>query len=271
MMPRPVSPDRVRLNAPIGLGFWDPVSSSVVTDGLVVTARPRHATEPTLRAQSSRHGIQVFHRLPGLARHVMPWPIDDPGVSAPVAFTFDIVDEYGRFHPFFVEAECPVSGLFVPSCLQHSPPEGRYIPMFSSPTRPVPAGMAAVRAELRDTQSGQPAAFAMLVVEHEGRELGRSFAGADGSVLLIFAYPEPLFASPPSGERWSWPLRVTAFYTPGSRVGDIPALCDVLTQRPARLLIEGSPPMPFSDPLLEWGRELVLRTPESPYLLIEPA
>jgi hypothetical protein len=271
MMPRPASLDRVLLNAPIGLGFWDPVSASVVTDGLVVTTRPRHATEPTLRAQPSPHGIQVFHRLPGLARHVMPWPIDDQTVPAPVNFTFDVFDEYGRFHPFFVEAQCPVAGLFLPSCLQSSPPDGRYIPMFSLPTRSVPAGMAAVRAELRDAQSGQPAAFAMLVVEHDGRELGRSFARADGTVLLIFAYPEPLFASPPSSERWSWSLRLTAFYTPVSPVGDIPALCDVLTQGPARLLIEGSPPIPFPDPLLEWSHELVLRAPESPYLLIEPA
>lgn len=271
MMPQPISLDRVLVNAPIGLGFWDAVSASLVADGLVVSTRPRHATEPKLVARPSLRGIQVFHRLPGLARYVMPWPIDDTTVPVPVSFTLDVSDEYGRFQPFFLEAECPTEGLFLPSCLQSSPPEGRYIPMFSSPTRSVPAGMAAVRAELRDAQSGEPAAFAMIVVEHDGRELGRSFADRDGRISVIFAYPEPLWSSPLSTERWSWPVQISAFYRPGSQTEKSPSLCDVLTQPPAQLLSEGSPPTPFPDPLLEWGRELVLRTPASPRLLVEPA
>jgi len=270
MMPQPVSLDRVLVNAPIGLGFWDAVSASLVADGLVVSTRPRHATERKLVACSSLRGIRVFHRLPGLARYVMPWPIDDATIPAPVSFTLDVSDESGRFQPFFIEADCPTEGLFLPSCLRASPPDGGYIPMFSSPTRPVPAGMAAVRAELRDAQSGTPAAFAMVVVMLDGRELGRSFADRNGRIAVIFAYPEPLWTSPLSSERWSWPVQISAFYRPGSHTEKTPSLCDVLTQPAAQLLGEGSPPTPLPDPLLEWGRELVLRTSASPYLLVEP-
>lgn len=263
--------ERVVWEPALGVGFWDGVTATTVTEGLVVTTRPRHATEMPIRAAANPHGIHVLHRLPGLAAAAMPFPDDVSSGVVARQFAFDVVDQLARFHPFSFAAECPASGLYLPPCLQASPPEGRYVPVFSAPTRQAPAGMAVVRVELLDSRDRRPAAWAMLAVEHEGRELARSFADLAGRALLIFPYPEPPLASPPAGSAWRWTIGLRAAYSPAADTPAIPALCDLLAQRLARLWLDASPASELSLLELEYGRELVVRSGPSPGLLVEPA
>lgn len=266
------APDRWVRTAPLGVGFSDLVTGALVTDGLVVTLRPPRVTDRELRAAQNASGIHVFHALPGITGLQSPANSGNAGGTvAARRFRFEVVDENERFQPFSFDADCPAPGLFVPACLQASPPLNRYVPLFSSVTRLAPPGMAVVRIELRDGTTRRPAAWVLLTVELEGRELGRGLSDRDGKAILIFPFPEPAIASPPASMPWRWPLRLHAFYTPVAAAPALPSLCTVLSQAPARLLADTSPPVELSAVELEYGRELVVTSGPESHLLIEPA
>lgn len=265
--------EHVDLYAPLGIGFWDPVTGTLVDHGLNVSLRPRHVAEPRLRSSVNARGIHVFHRLPGIPAQSL---IDDePGAASPPTlrrFTFEVADDAHRFLPFSFDADCPVSGLFVPACIQFSPPQTAYVPLFSSVTRSAPGGMATVRAELRNANTGAPAAWAVVRVENQGRELGRGLADADGKLVLIFSYPEPAVSSPPAGYPWRWPIRLYAAYaTPVGAVPSHPSLCAVLNQPSARLLVDASPAVELGEQQLEFGRDLIVTSGAVNHILVEPA
>ena len=265
--------EQVDLHAPLGIGFWDTVTNTLVDHGLSVTLRPRHVTESRLRSSVSIRGIHVFHRLPGIAApSTAP---DEQGSGSPAAlrhYILDVSDEAGRFLPFSFDVECPASGLFLPACLHASPPQSAYLPLFSAATRTAPGAMAVVRAELRDARTGAPAAWALVRAEYQGHELGRGLADAEGKLILIFPFPEPQPASPPAGYPWRWPIRLLAAYaSPAGAVSTHPPLCAVLAQPPARLLEDASPAVELGEQQLEVGRELIVTSGAANHVLVEPA
>ena len=265
--------EQIILSAPLGIGFWDTVTDVLVDHGLSVSLRPRHVAEPRLRSSVNARGIHVFHGLPGFPAQTLV--TDEPvGTSPPAArrFTFDVADDDHRFLPFSFDADCPVSGLFVPACIQDSPPQSAYVPLFSSATRIAPGGMATVRAELRDANSDAPAAWAVVRAEYQGRELGRGVADADGKLVLIFSYPEPAVLSPPTVYPWRWSIRLHATYaTPIGVVPSTPSLCAVLGQPPASLLLDASPAVELGEQSLEFGRELIVTSGVVNHILVEPS
>lgn len=257
---------------PVGLRFWDSVDTGWIDDGLDVFVRPvgREWTvpmpNPGQRLCATRQGAWVGQSLAGLGSLEMGrgdeayWA----DVGAGREYDLDVMDTRDRFIPLRVRTRLPFRGWCSPVCLTSPPtlPLGA-IPLFSSPARPVPAGRAVVRMDLWDTDQDRPAAWAFLSVTAQtptGPYTATGMAGANGSVAVIFAYPElpPPSAptSPPTQgmnlSDQSWPLEVEVRY--GALAGDgaaAPELCAVLAQPPTS--VENLNP-----PVLRATRELSL-------------
>ena len=177
--------DHVVREAVLGVSFWDSVTGRVAAEGLEV----REISSGTY-ARTTPSNVYVFNHLPGLRT----W--GDPIVwSSPPGrrLTFAVTDRDRRFIPFRFAAEVPQPLLFVPSCIVGgSPPAtGQSIPLFSSPSRPVQPGFAAIRADLWDVLADAPAAGAVLEVL--GVNTSPWFGVADwrGRVVVQCPYPEP--------------------------------------------------------------------------------
>jgi hypothetical protein len=265
---------------PLGLRFRDTVTRETVSAGLVVThpvARPPGFAPAVV----TPGGLFAASGFPGLRAAELGvgddafW--DDPPASG--TYRIDVADTTGRFHGFSFEAELPARDLFELPCVQaHSPPlaDGS-IPLFSTPARTVPAGLAVLRADLWDVEADAPAAWAVIEATADGGPTAVGVSDARGSVAVILPYPEPttLEASPPSARRslveQTWPLTLRVLYEPVSPVPDVPDLCEILGQEEATLVADDSPPTPLTNVTLEFGRELVVRSAGRPELLVLPA
>jgi hypothetical protein len=252
--------ERLALVAPLGLRFWDEVSGRVVGDGLLVTVYSE--TQPARRvpALSNRSGIYVLHQLPGVREFANGtggqafWDDHPPRWTCII----EVMDSARRFQPFQLRLLLPVRGMYNrPMSTAGSPPSltPLGIPLYSAPNRSVPTAMAVLRADLWDPRGGPdhtggPAAWAVLTAHVPGRPVVRGIADAQGRVVLIFAYPEPItnvLASPPSASplsppaggtslrEQSWSLTLEAAYTPWDPVPAVPNLDDLLAQSPAQL------------------------------------
>ncbi len=210
--------------------------------------------------------------------------------SPPIAATatFAVTDSTRQFLPFAFTVDVPVRGLFSEDCgLVGSPPDTAVgaVPLFSTPNRTVPAGTAAVRADLWDAIDDGAAAFAVLEVSANGGPVYRGVADAKGRVVVFLPYPEPPWhgSSPPPGSQalseQTWPLTLAVRYAPASASpplpdpasGAAPDLCAVLTQPFGTLLGAESPAPPLEPQELPFGRDLVLSTPGRSELLVIPA
>lgn len=290
--------ERLVWGAPFGLKLWDVAEGQVASEGLRVrlfplpaTASPPQPARPfaaPLVPRPNRSAIFVLHRLPGI-------PEGTKAGSSPVTrgFRLAVSDPAGRIQRFALDLELPVpDGLVGLPCAETLPEPGGSppgpaaepaVPVFPTPAHLVPAGKAALRAELQDTVGG-PAAFAVLEVRHAGLLLGRGFAGADGRVLVVFPYPEPQpeGGSPPRLVpilHQEWPLEITARYrrglpaaTPDPGEPAFPELCAALRQPPATLHEGSSSPRAVIGASLGFGRETVLRSAGGdPVLLVTPS
>jgi hypothetical protein len=312
MLPLLKSPETLYRLCPLGVRFWDEVTQAVVTDGLTVMAAPKPAWNqgiarllkrgsrlgafPALPAVQqviatpNHSGIYVFRSLPGL-RDAEQGTGDDQFWAGPLgatkhAFVVGVDDSLGRFLPFAFEVQLPCRGLFNLDCdlglasdSPVSPPVSALAraPLFSTPSRPVPAGMAVVRADLWDVQRAIPAAWAMLRFAVNdpirGTLNARGLADDRGCLLALFRYPEPNESyplSPPyTGSPLAtqgWEVEIEAHYT---RVGPQSAfvdLCSALGQQagPAATLMEtASPPVPLTRATLAFDQELILKSADS--------
>jgi hypothetical protein len=272
--------ERLTIVAPFGLGFWDAATARLVSDGLRV--RVRRTDGPYARdvteAVAGRSGIFVPHTLFGARALVDPSPTGP--VSPPERLLVEVRDALDRYLSFvmhvtgsrddhFAVLECASAGA------------GPYVPLFPLPSRPMAAGMTAVRASLKDADTGQPAEGAVLEVREGGRLIGRGVADARGEVAVVFAYPEvpaPPAWSPPRSPpapvqlaRQRWTLDVAVRYRralmrhvfPGSRSA-LFDLCDVLGQ-PVANTSHTSPPGVTGEVDLRYGEEADLGD-----LLIDP-
>jgi len=265
--------ERLTYVAPLGVRFVDPATRRPLADGLVVHAAGR-------RLFANRADTFVLTGVPGLGFAERGLGDDAYWADPPerVTVTVEVDDPRGRFLSFSFDADLPARGAFELTC--GSPPDVTGpIVLFSSVARMVPAGCAVVRADLWDADADAPAAWALLEVSAPGVPIARGLADARGSVAVVFPYPEPsgLDGSPPSLERralsaQSWTIEVRAFAA--QRTGPVPSrpdLCTVLTQPEATLLAGASPATPLTDATLDYGRELVLRTPPQSVLTLIPA
>jgi len=282
--------ERHSLVCPFGVRFLDSVTQTPIGYGLRVTARPAGAGSSTLDREAilTRSDIFAFHNLPGLREAESGqgdpsfWDQIESDPMRRKSFVIEVNDFLGRFLPFRFKAELPHRGLFSfglnlspvspPSPLQTA---ALGVPLFSAPARPVPGGMAVVRAQIVALPTNEPAASALVEIQAKsanGRVVwAQGLADAQkGRVVAIFPYPElpppASFGSPSAGGGQSlssreWTVEVRVFWGPVPNYGGLPDLADVLFGQPERVLLGGnSPAEPFPPQILRFGRELILRS-----------
>jgi hypothetical protein len=275
--------ERVTRSAPLGMRFVDEVTGRDVADSLVVEVYHASSPESRVAANANRSGAFYVSRLPGsrseiefAERAANVWSVSQR------TYVIEVRDRRRQFQPFTVEQTLPAKGYAFPACLPiESPPSDR-VPLFSTPIRTVPTGMAVIRTELRGRitmADGSvviaPASWAVLDASIAGQPAVRGMADREGRVMIVAPYPEPISvgvrpSSPPftSGAGlWNeeWPVRLTAFYAPQAPVPGIPDLCRTLAQPPIGLWTDANLTRPVSDASLSFGRELII-----PALVVGP-
>jgi hypothetical protein len=281
--------ERATIRTQLVIQFWDLATATAIPDGLRVTAYARTGERPVYGVRSSG-GVYVFHGLPGL--HAAEYPMDSGTAAPPVPpreFTITVDDTRGRFLPavFELEIRPPTPKLLFRTPISSQPSSAGPVYLFSAPSRTLPAGTAAIRADLRLSGAvvpRTPAAHALMQVEIAGT-VWPGIADAGGRVLVAFPYPlvERLrLGSPPGGHAGAatattWPLKVRVRYhghlpAPLADNGDvdpfwtsIPSLKSILdeTVQPAVQIRPAatSPGLPeLTNATLTVERELVLRT-----------
>ena len=298
---------------PLGIQFWDFALDKPVSDGLQVAAQLKDADYAPVPARRTASGNYAFHGLPGLhavdypaassATNPLTSPPSSPPTSPPSTYTFDItiLDTLNRFLPTVFSVDLPLGypGLFLSNVVVSPPGTGAQAYLFSAPDRTVTTGMAAVRADVKDSSTGNPAAFAALQVTIAG-QTWTGIADERGRAAVMFPYPlvqQLSMGSPPGTGQGpitnvSWPIQVGALYQPSklryplSTSRDVvwpwnntPSLKSILDEQQPALIWqqELGPPAPQWLGTLTYGQELVLRTSltnpsqTSPNLLIFPA
>ena len=268
--------DRITRVTPLGIRFWDEVSARVVSDGFVVEVYQSGEPERRAAARPNRIGVFVLPCLPGSRDPAFELGVGDAAFWQHVQrrpHVIEVSDCNGHFQPFTVEQLLPARGLAVPPCLQPTKPPANAVPVFSTPARPIPEGMAVLRADLIQVLPlGEPvpASWAVLEVHAAGQPPARGIADCQGRVAVIFPYPEPIAgparpASPPysSGQSlWDqeWTVRLEAFYDPVAPAPPLPDLCRTLAQRAAMLWADSNGALPLPAQTLRFGRELIVGT-----------
>jgi hypothetical protein len=271
--------ERLTLTAPLGVRFWDTVLNTSIGDGLSVVAWPSANQQLAVSAKANSAGVYVFQHLPG--QRVFEAGAGDAAfwLTPPPArpFVVRVQDRAGRFLPCVFHVDAPQRGIFSVVC---GSPLGSPlalvsgVPLYSAPTRQVPAGMAVLRAELLDAATNAPAAWAVVDAHVGTLPPVRGVADAAGRLVLQFAYPEPTgfsTGSPLGGggalSDQKWTIQLNATYAPGSQAA-APDLCDMLTQPPANLWTDAALTQPLTQVTLRFGQELIVRTGALPNLLI---
>ncbi len=272
--------ERLTRVTPLGLRLWDAAAHAVVTDGLAVEVFVRGDPQRRVAAHPNRVGTFVVARLPGPRDLAFEFGSGDPAFWAAVTprpYVIEVRDARGYYQPFIVEQTAPVQGPAVPPCLPLASPPVNVVTLFPTASRPVPAGMAVVRAELRTPVGGRdgrpalgPASWALVQVHVGTLEPVRGLADREGRVAVIVPYPEPAAAparpaSPPYtagpslGDQ-EWPVRIDVFYAPVDPAPRVPDLCAVLAQPPAMAWTDAAATEPLGDQVLRYGHELVIRS-----------
>ena len=297
MLPQFIELDRVTIVAPLGLRFHDTISGSLVGAGLSVWAYPFGRPMARRRAVGNRGGVYVLHDASGLMNMEHGdgtgeyWDQLPPKKS----FIIEVSDDARRFQPFQFTENLPIQGIYKwNGSMDASPPAPMSsIPLYSSPVRTAPAGMAVIRADLwdptRDVRGG-PAAWAVMEVFEADKLVARGIADEEGRIALIFPYPSPRSFAPssPPGSPLSsppvasgpplteqvWPLRLRALYTPMRPLSSPPdasesnqALPDLrftLSQPEANIWADAARTEPFLEVAIQYGHELILKSRPSP-------
>jgi hypothetical protein len=297
--------ERLTIVAPLGLRFRDQVTGAFVTEGLKVSLYEPGKPFTRVPAQANRSGVYAIHHAPGLT----DFEHGVVSVSAGKSFVVEVTDGGRRFQPFQFTADLPVPGILNwVNAFGSSPPATiPSIPLYSTPVRSVPSGMAVLRADLWDAVNQIPAAWAVLEAYTNNQFVGRGVADDKGRIALIFPHPAPLpFAissplgssieSPPAATgppltNQIWPIALRAMYTPFGELPSLPGelgpepqlpdLSVVFSQREATLWADSARTETLGEVALRYGRELILQSrsglvsPPAPHsestLLITPA
>jgi hypothetical protein len=260
----------VTIVAPLGIRPWDVQTGTPVMYGIELTldagpAAPYHA----VRTPS---GILTLHGLPGLVEAERG--VGDPAYwyHPPVerSYRLTLRDPQSRYLPMQLDVRAPFPGPYRPSCV-YPELDAPVVPVFSSCARPAPSGFATVRAQL-ELDAGGPAAWARLDLALPDGGVARGVADAEGRVAVLFPYPE--LPAPPTAPMasTSWSVHPNACWgrgtprRPVAAAGSLPELCDVLRQRPARLMADSQHDL--TEASLTFGRELILHTTGRSTLLL---
>ena len=274
--------ERDRTFTPLGIRFWDASLDLPIPDLLVVHAWLSGGPYAPVRAVRSPGGVYSFHRLPGQAAAEKPGADEEypERVGPRREYAVAVDDPRGHYLPAAFSVTLPLGyrGEFL-SVAPVSPPAaaGRAY-LFPAAGRPVPPGVAAVRADLVDAVTGAPAAWAVLRATMAG-ETRTAIADEGGRAVALLPYPTPerlRQGSPPADARAaSWSVALSARWEPAALRYPFPAregLDPAWATRPSlkSILDEQRPALVWAvegeDPLDEWaetlvhGRELVLRT-----------
>ena len=287
MTTSPIVLERLTCVALFGVRFWDAVSTRTVSDDLSVSASLPNNSTRRFALTPNRSGVYVLHHAPGLEAFEYGAGDEAFWENLPPLrpFVIEVNDLQRRFHPMAFTVKLPNRGIFGWEALSASPRASVLpaVPLYSTPTRTVPGGMAVVRADLWDARENSPAAWAVVEVQSESQAPICALADENGRVAVIFPYPEPLpgsMSSPPGsplagGPRQltdqTWPIHLRVFYSPHIPTPRIPSLEDVLNQAPATLLATLSPPVPLSEVRLAFSQELIVKSQFRSELLVIPA
>jgi hypothetical protein len=257
--------DQVLRYAALGLRFLDQTFDEPVADGLLVTARPLRGRGAPIPAALNGEGIHVFARLPGVPDDLAA------GAGAPsVDYIIEVWDRLGRFLPIATTVTLPAADNL------------KTFYLFSAPTRAVTTAIGAIRGLLRDTASGQPAAYAVLEAEESGKKW-YGIADGQGSVLVTFPYPnfQKSATNPPSSQKLlinqAWTYTVRARYRPGAQAplpgAAVPDLKTILGQAACTITTSSGPPAVVVSQFtvaIRFGQTSVVRTGAQPFLLLTP-
>jgi hypothetical protein len=272
----------------LGIRFWDAHTEQPVQSQLSVMAQTANGAEPPTVAVRSKSNAYVFQHLPGMRRYEML--ADDTLPSpphTPASFVITVEDTEGVFLPaaFTVELPLPYRGEFL------SDVAGARAYLFSQPSRPVPIGMTAIRADLFDADNGREAAFGVLRVTVQGTErIG--IADERGRTLILLPWPTAdrlSIGSPPGSQQGpvfdeSWAAEVRVAYddrkqrfplaqrpSAPDRLKTTPSLKSVLDEQPAALIhsVSGDAGLAMLPDSSHYGAELVLKTSVAEFVRLE--
>lgn len=267
---------------PLGIRFWDLTQNLPITGGLAVNLRLPGSNAPALPAVLTRSGVYAFFGLPGLYAAEHPGPA---GYGPPRTFRYVVTvqDLLGRYLPAVLVYTLDQTGAVIVKGLPDSTPGARVAHLFSAVSRPVPPGVGAIRADLLDHDTNQPAAWAVIRVQIAGQtETWTGISDEAGRVLVLVPYPvmQPLQLGSPPGTgqgnitTQSWPVTVETLYSPDQLTypaadfagvewpwTDTPSIRDILGMQQASAI--------WTDPAttaaqltanLKFGQDLVLRS-----------
>ncbi|MDQ1639073.1 MAG: hypothetical protein QOF62_2412 [Pyrinomonadaceae bacterium] len=282
--------DRVTLVAPLGLRFCDFTSGTFVGDGLDVQVYPPGSPARKVPAVANRSGVYVLHHAPGLRE--LEYGEGDQAYwnELPPArdFVIEVNDNERRFQPFQFIAGLPARGFYkwVDPLLSSPPTPAASIPLYSSPVRAVPPGMAVLRADLWDGSNDIAASWAVIEASLNDRIIARGIADEQGRIALMFPYPAPRsfsvtsppgspLGSPPRAKTLAlteqvWSIGLRAFYTSARPIASppnafaanpvLPELRFTLSQPEATIWADATLSEPLLEASLHYGHELVLQS-----------
>ncbi len=239
--------EQLTRNAALGVRFWDTAEGTSAIDGLQVSVFSRANPRVRTQAEVNRSGVYVAHRVPGM--HAIEFDDAPPDVlwaTATRPYRVEVRDPLDRFLPIAFDADLPVRGVFTWAAPWLSPPQPivlpgevgsppqlllERVPLFSTPTRPVPEPLAVVHADLRELGTERDAAWSLLGVSIDGETRGLGLADERGRVAILFPYPEPprmSLASPPEARNdFTWQVDLTAFWSTSSPPPPVPKIADL--------------------------------------------
>ena len=152
----------------LGIRFWDPALNEQIRGGLSVLARPLAGSGRAARARRTASDIYAFNGLPGLRtlEHSAYNPRTSTSPEPVHSYIIEVADARQRFlkAAFRVDLPLPYRGVYLTRTIS-SPSRhmARFI-LYSTPNRKIPALLTAIRGELIDSRSGDPAAHAVLKI-----------------------------------------------------------------------------------------------------------
>jgi hypothetical protein len=265
---------------PLGLRFWDLTQNMPIADSLAVNLRLANSSAPAIPAVLTRSGVYTFFGLPGLYAAEHPGPA---GYGPPRTFRYVVTvqDSLGRYLPAVLVYTLDQTGAVLVNGLPDTASGARVAQLFSSVSRTVPPGVGAIRADLVDRDTNQPAAWAVIRAQINGEtETWTGISDEAGRVLVLVPYPVmqvlQLGSPPGTGQgsiaAQSWPVTIEAQYSPdqlGYPAADFPdvqwpwtgtpSLKDILVNQPAAA-IWPNPAVPVMQLTanLNFGEDLVL-------------
>lgn len=263
---------------PLGIRFWDEATQTAVSEGLVVTVFPPGHAERRATARPNGIGTFVLPHLPGPRVPEEEFGEGDEAFWShvhPRPFIIEVVDRRSYYQPFTLGILLPARGRAVPGLIAPASPPAEVVPLFPTVGRPIPAGIAVVRADLQtpigDAGRLGPAPWAMLEVQVGSTPPVRGIADRSGRVAVLLPYPEPTAgparpSSPPypggiSLHEQEWPLRLSVFFEPVTPTPQAPDLQRTLEQLPAMAWVQDAGGMqPLGHQVLRYGQELIVRS-----------